>query len=47
MLSYNQEGNLCLEDLDGKVTLDVTNGVRATLLMVSDSIKLYSSGAYK
>jgi DNA polymerase epsilon subunit 2 len=29
MLAHNQEGKLCLEDLDGKVALDVTDEVRS------------------
>jgi hypothetical protein len=27
MLAHNQEGNLCIEDLDGRVALDLSNGV--------------------
>lgn len=32
MLAHNQEGNLCIEDLDGKVALDLSNGVRVKVL---------------
>lgn len=34
MLAYDQAGNLCLEDLDGRVVLDLSNGVRLFVLLV-------------
>ncbi|KAF8592440.1 epsilon DNA polymerase [Ramaria rubella] len=30
MLAHNQEGNLCLEDLDGRVALDLSNGAHTS-----------------
>lgn len=48
MLAYNHEGSLCLEDVDGKVTLDITHGVRSHSEQFSDNvICFWFSAAYQ
>lgn len=44
MLAYSPEGKLCLEDLDGRVELDIRNTVSKLFDCASGGIKMLEQG---